>query len=189
MSVSAPELAPYLERDEKALWQGAPPTGIMFRAHDVFLIPFTLLWLGFALFWEASVLGMWSDRPRSPPLFFPLFGLVFVCIGLYMAFGRFVWDALVRRGTLYALTNRRAIILTRSPFKSFRSLGLTATTEISTEEQADGSGTIFVGARPAVPYAVRGWPGLAMGGEFSFEKVQGVRDAIKIIRQIQSAAK
>src|SRR5262245_56586891 len=129
MAVASPELAPYLERDEKVLWRGAPPSGIMFRAHDVFFIPFSLLWFGFALFWEASVLGLLDDRPHTLPFFLPLFGFVFVCVGFYMVFGRFVWDAIVRGGSLYALTNRRAIILTRSPIKSFRSVVLTAATE------------------------------------------------------------
>ncbi len=43
---------------ERVAWSGRPVQGILFTARDIFLIPFSLIWCGFAVFWEASVLAM-----------------------------------------------------------------------------------------------------------------------------------
>ena len=41
-----------LAADEDVLWYGQPKTSVLFDANDIFLVPFSLLWGGFALFWE-----------------------------------------------------------------------------------------------------------------------------------------
>jgi hypothetical protein len=51
-----PELLP----DESIVWGGRPVSSVIFHKEDAFLIPFSLLWGGFAIFWEASVLGLWA---------------------------------------------------------------------------------------------------------------------------------
>jgi hypothetical protein len=189
MSGPIPELTSYLDVDEKTIWHGAPPKGILFRASDTFFVPFSFLWFGFALFWEASVPGISASSPNPAPVFFPLVGLIFVCIGFYMAIGRFFWDALIRGRTLYALTNRRAIILTRFPRQGLRSVGLSAATEISTEERADGAGNVIFGARTTASIGVGGWPGTGVGNDFTFEQIPDARGVLRAIRQIQSSSK
>src|SRR4051812_19863506 len=94
-----------LSTGEELVWSGRPRAGIRLSGPDLFLIPFSLVWCGFAVFWEKSVLGM------GAPGFFPLFGLVFVVVGLYLVFGRFIADAIRRGKTFYGLTPRRAIIV------------------------------------------------------------------------------
>jgi len=63
-----------LLKDEKILWTGQPETTVLFSGADVFLVPFSLLWGGFAIFWELSVLFMKGKSGEGAPIFFALFG-------------------------------------------------------------------------------------------------------------------
>ena len=112
------EIRPELATDENLLWSGRPRQGLTLRASDWFVIPFSLLWGGFALFWEATVLGLSVNQQGANPTsaFMALFGLPFVVIGLYLIFGRFLVDAWIRKNTTYALTDQRALVLRNNPW-------------------------------------------------------------------------
>lgn len=98
------QLTPYLLSDEVLLWTGRPdPTKHLSRI-DIFMVPFSLMWGGFAIFWESGVLV------SGAPVLFALFGLPFVGIGLYFIFGRFIVKARRKRQTAYGLTDHRALV-------------------------------------------------------------------------------
>ena len=99
-----------LGTDEELLWQGQPHVRIVWR--DA-LSPRTVMgaiFFGFALFW---INGARSTAPADAPVFntlFPLLGVPFILLGLWLAVGHLIWDAALRAGTHYTLTNRNAFI-------------------------------------------------------------------------------
>ena len=67
------------------------------------MIPFSILWCGFAVFWFVSALA------SGAPITFCLFGLPFVAVGLYLVFGRFIHTSYMRKRTAYVITNKKII--------------------------------------------------------------------------------
>ena len=169
-----------LDSGESLIWSGAPRQGLVLRSGDIFLIPFSLLWGGFAIFWEATVLQ------SNAPGFFVLWGVPFVLFGLYMIIGRFFVDARIRAHTFYGLTNRRAIIVSGLFSKTTNSLPLRTLTDISVQERSDRSGTVMLG-RP-LPYSYWGsgmrWPGMNQYATPSFEMIP---DAMRVHDQLLGA--
>ena len=185
-----------LKPGERLLWSGQPKGGILFRSSDIFMIPFSLMWGGFAIFWEASVLFMMFSPSRAstgPPLIFqiifPLFGLPFALVGLYMIFGRFIFDAKSRENTYYAVTDQRIIIVSDFFGRRVRSLNLKNLPELGLTEKSDGSGTITFG--PASPfYGMNGgqWPGSQRYQSPCFDLVPNVRQVYGIVQDAQQRA-
>jgi hypothetical protein len=101
------ELQPYLRPQERVLWAGRPDPHVLFAPSDVFVVPFSLMWGGFAIFWEAGVLS------SGAPAFFRLWGVPFVLMGLYMIFGRFIYKRRQKERTVYAVTDQRALALVK----------------------------------------------------------------------------
>lgn len=121
---------------ENVLWSGRPRQGLMLTARDALMIPFSLVWGGFAIFWETAVVSS-----KAPP-FMALFGIPFVVIGLFLIFGRLPFDAWLRSKIHYALTDRRALLLRAGPWGSFKALALDRLPETTLAESAKGRGTI-----------------------------------------------
>ena len=165
------ELSGCLEPGESLVWTGVPRQGLLLRAFDAFMIPFSLLWGAFAVFWEASVLD------KGAPLFFVLGGIPFVVVAVYITVGRFFVDARVRANAFYGLTDRRAIIVSGVFSRTTTSLPLGTLTDISREERKDGTGTIQLGKpQPfAAWYAGIQWPGMAKYQTPAFELITDVK--------------
>lgn len=170
---------------EKLLWAGRPRQGFVLRAADAFLIPFSLLWGGFAIFWEASVLA------SGAPWFFALWGIPFVLVGLYIMFGRFWVDARQRAAAAYAVTSERVVIVSGVFARRVKSLGIDTITDVSLTERGDGAGTITFGPVPPFygRYGGAGWPGFGHQADPSFELAGEARQVYEIIRGAQQAAK
>lgn len=132
-------VAKQLSPNEQLLWFGRPRQGFFFRKSDALLIPFSLMWGGFAIFWNA---GVWFS---DAPIFFRLWGIPFLVVGLYMIFGRFFVDVRQRKKTFYGVTNERIIIISGLFDQSVKSLSLQTLTDITMEEFTNGLGTITFG--------------------------------------------
>ncbi len=92
-----------LAPDEVLVWAGMPDPSVVLTASDVFLIPFSIAFCGFAFFWEAMAFTIHA------PVVMVVFGVPFVLIGLYLVVGRFPHKRRMARRTVYALTTRRII--------------------------------------------------------------------------------
>ncbi|KKM24457.1 hypothetical protein LCGC14_1604910 [marine sediment metagenome] len=188
-------IRPHLDAREELLWSGRPVQGIRLRGQDVFLIPFSLLWGGFAIFWEAMALGMFfaaaaadgNGAPSVVRIIFPLFGLPFVLIGLYLIIGRFFVDAKRRARTFWGVTKDRIIIVSGLFSQKVTSLNLSTVSDLSMTQKRDGSGSITFGPTHPMAAMLRGtsWPGMGTSASSSFDLVPDVAEPYRIIRDAQ----
>lgn len=186
MTLLSPQLAAEVSASEKVLWSGQPRQGIFLRATDAFLIPFSVAWGGFAIFWEASVIAL------GAPVFFALFGSIFVVIGLYLMVGRFFVDARQRAATFYAVTNERILIISGLFSKTVKSIDLNTLGEMSFSQRNDGGGTIVFGASSFFDRMygdMPGWPGFGVRSQSRFELGSKARAVYETIRSAQRLAK
>jgi hypothetical protein len=174
-----------LNSGEKLLWTGQPSLGLRLRPSDALMIPFSLMWGGFAVFWEYSVVQ------GGAPAFFMLWGIPFVAIGLYMIIGRFFVDAALRARTHYGLTDQRVLIIHGLFSREVKSLTLSGLTDISLQERNDRTGTITFGAQGGVPrwFATSGWPGMNKQLAPAFEMIENARSVYTRIREAQQSSR
>lgn len=180
---SAKSLQQHLFSDEHVLWSGQPKQGIVFSAKDAVLIPFSLMWGGFAVFWNAMVwLGPFgSGNQEASPWFFKLWGLPFLIIGVYIVIGRFLHDKHIRNNLLYAVTNKR-ILIVRGP--KIMSLDIKRLPRLELSEHKDGTGTLAFEAPSNVLFTgangIGGWvPSLS--GAMQFTRIREPRMLYELI--------
>jgi uncharacterized membrane protein len=179
----------HLAAGEWIEWIGRPDPSKHFNRGDVFLVPFSLLWGGFAIFWEAAAI-------KSGGPFFIVWGFAFVLVGLYMIGGRFIYKQRRRRRTTYAVTNRRTLrIVERARGETVDARYLRSLSSVSTHVGSDGHGTIELdGSGPFPPWRADsgmelfGWGRYGpLGLSFSdIEDARGVADLIESLRDQQA---
>ena len=177
---SPPEIRSLLTSRERLLWNGRPKQGLLFRKSDAFMIPFSLMWGGFAIFWETTVIK------SGAPFFFMLWGIPFVLVGLYMIVGRFFADAWQRTRTFYTVTNERILIVGGLFNRTVTSLELRTLPEMSLSLQDDDKGTLSFGEDQT------GF-GSTFGGRWSQSnqkrppQFEGIPDAAGVMARIREA--
>jgi hypothetical protein len=98
-----------IEPGEKILWQGRPDAtraGLKLVPVLVFAIP----WLAFSIFWVVGAADYKVPDLSKPGGFFPLFGLPFVLVGLFLLSVPYLGYRTAQR-TVYAVTSKRVLIL------------------------------------------------------------------------------
>ena len=173
-----------LSPGERLLWSGTPLQGIRLRAADALMVPFSLLWGGFAFFWE------WQVLHSKAPLFFALWGLPFVAIGIYIIAGRFFLDSYQRARTFYGLTDQRVLIVGGLMNREVQSLSLKNLAEVSLQERADRSGSVLFG--PSNPmasmFAGTAWPGMSRRMAPAFDLLADARRVYDLVKDAQRRA-
>ena len=174
-------LAQQLDPGERMLWSGQPRGGIRLRVQDAFLIPFSVLWCGFAIFWEVGVVR------SHAPFFFMLWGIPFVCVGLFFVFGRFLFDAYNRARIFYGVTNERILIVSGLFARQTKSLQLRTLTDVSLTQRGDGSGTITFGPTHSMNafFPAGAWPGAGRYAPPAFDLIENAKGVYDLIRQAQ----
>ena len=170
-----------LNPGERIIWSGQPQQGLMLRPSDTLMIPFSLIWGGFAIFWEFSVVSMGVS-------FFMLWGIPFVLVGLYMIVGRFFFGSMQRGKTYYALTNERVIIISGVVSQNTKTLDIKKLPEINISTKSDGKGTIIFGALHPMAwmYSGSGFPNM---GRYniapSFEMIDDAKTVYQHLKSLQ----
>ena len=178
------ELQAVLGKSEHLIWSGRPKQGLMLRSSDAVLIPFSIMWGGFALFWESSVIF------SGAPFFFMLWGIPFVLMGLYITVGRFFADAYMRQKTYYGLTKDRVIIVSGLFQQSVKSLPLNTLADVTLSKRMDGRGTITFGGDGAILgipslFSNSSWPNSRRPAPPAFEAIPDAPMVYEYIRDAQ----
>ena len=141
-------------------------------------IPFSLIWCGFVVFWEYTTLK------SGAPVFFLLFGILFVLAGLFLTVGRFLLAAYRDRRTSYALTSERIIAQTGSTRKA---LELATLPRMSVIQRSDGTGDIRFGEM-AVYGRMAGLESVRFHNQSSLMELRNIPDVNQVEYRIRTAA-
>jgi hypothetical protein len=191
---SVTAIQPELTSGESILWAGQPNTSVIFHKEDVFLIPFSLFWGGFSIFWEAAVSGYRSFGQHSGARwpFGMVWGVPFVLAGQYLIWGRFVYAAWLKKHTHYAVTNRRVIVVQEGWRRRMVSLFIDALPTLTKEGSSSGSGTLrFAQAEPFWSQR-RGWgawDGVTVGSVPAFVDVENVDSIYQLVSELREKAR
>jgi hypothetical protein len=149
------ELQAELSSGESLLWSGQPQRKVIFHQQDWFGIPFSLLWGGFAIFWELGATGYWGiiGKSHSAPEFFVLWGIPFVLIGQYMIWGRFFYADWKKTRIYYGVTNKRVLILSTGSNRRVTDTYFSNLDSVSLTTRYDGIGTVEFAPEPVTQTA------------------------------------
>ena len=181
-----------LNSDEKLLWNGQPIPNRQARA-SIPLVLFGIPWTAFSVFWvvmASQMTGHASSRPdsfpfRLFPLLFPLFGAPFVLMGAGMLSSPW-WMRRRAQKTVYALTDKRALILSPSWRGEIevRSIPPEHLTDRTLKQNRDGSGSIVFTRLTTSSYSSKGGTTVVTVG---FDNIADARDVDALMEQTYRA--
>lgn len=165
---------------EEVLWSKRPAAGKLFHSRDLFLVPFSLLWTAFVVKWELTA-------ARTGELFFILWGLPFIGMGLYLLAGRFLLQYMWKKKTIYAVTTKRVIRI-RGKHTDF--LAYSQIPSVTKSVGSGGFGSIFFGNVPVrataagadSPLRARGYRG-SQAQSFYMEDIPEADRAYRLIAE------
>lgn len=132
-----------LQPGERIVWTGQPLPS-RFARRSLGMVIFAIPWTAFAVFWIAAACQFKIPDFSQGGGFFPLFGLPFVLVGVGMLSSPF-WMRRSARRTVYALTDRRALVLGGGAWRSLsvRSFGPEKLRDLRRVQYPDGSGDLI----------------------------------------------
>ena len=131
-----PKLQALLSQREELLWVGQPRGGLVFRGHDLYLVPVTLF-QGVIM----GTIGVFLLRTQEVVLV--LIGLFLLSLAFLFTIGRFLFDIYLRANTYYGVTNRRIIIHRTAPVIRTSSFDLHSLNNLRVDVKKGGEGSIY----------------------------------------------
>jgi hypothetical protein len=183
-------IQPELISGENVVWSAQPIRDVIFHKEDLYLIPFSLLWGGFAIFWEAGVLGFWGTHNQSGNAwqFGILWGIPFVLVGQYLIWGRFIYAAWLKGRTFYAVTNRRVIVLQNGWKRHMASAYIDSLPTLIKESGSKGVGILrFTQAQPiwGSSRGLGAWNGMSVGDVPTFIDIAEVDAVYRLVSDLR----
>src|SRR5437870_9326133 len=93
-----------LQCGERVIWHSRPRQGIVFNDADILTVSISIVCIATAIFCIVTKYE-WPDADGVPVLWAALIAIA----GLYMITGRFLYSAVRRARTLYAVTDQRVL--------------------------------------------------------------------------------
>lgn len=131
-----------LDAGERLLWYGRPDPKRQMMGGLVLML-FGIPWTAFALFWTGAASGLiWGERPIGWHSLFGLFGVPFVLVGFGMLLSPY-WAYRRAQRTVYAITNRRALIISGRFVRKIQSFAVPDIEIIERTERRNGKGDVM----------------------------------------------
>ena len=182
-SVIEPELSP----GERILWAGRPNKSVIFHKQDAMMIPFSLFWGGFALFWEAQAMTG-NGGLHAASLIFDLWGIPFVLMGQYLIWGRFIYTAWVKERAYYAVTDRRLIAILLRPHREVYTAFIDAIPLLRKEDGAKGTATLRF-SEPQDRRQKGTWNAMSMSGSPAFIDIDDPDTPYRLIGDLREKSR
>ncbi|HKP12558.1 MAG TPA: hypothetical protein VJZ91_10625 [Blastocatellia bacterium] len=131
-----------LDAGERLLWYGRPdPKRQLFGS--LFVLLFGIPWTAFALFWTAAASGLvWGELGFGWHSLFALWGVPFVLVGFGMLSSPY-WTYRKAKRTVYAVTSRRALIISGTRERKVQSFAARDIGLIERTERGNGKGDVM----------------------------------------------
>ncbi|MCP5396189.1 MAG: hypothetical protein H6918_05560 [Sphingomonadaceae bacterium] len=173
-----------LESGERVRWKGrGQPQGAM-TGFGMYL--FAIPWTAFALFWTAmawSATGAMDEQAGFLSYAFPLFGLPFIAVGIFMLATPFLAMFKARK-TLFAVTSQRLLRITITGLLETESIPADRIGSMTRKESRDGSGSLSIAIGVG-----RDSDGDKRTEDFTIGKVADVMGAENAVRRLLDEAK
>lgn len=172
-----------MQSGERLLWVEKPDParlGSRMIVPALFGIPVT----AFAIFWTASAWSMSQNTGFGGSGFdkvFPLFGLIFVVVGLAVLSSP-LWAFAKGTRTIYAISNHRALVVESGASQTTKSYSFSDMEDLERTERADGSGDLIFKRETR-----RGSKGRTYLEPIGFFAVPKVREVENVLRQAREA--
>ena len=131
-----------LDAGERLLWFGRPDPKRQLLG-SLFILLFGIPWTAFALFWTAAASGLiWKENGFGWHSLFALWGVPFILVGFGMLSSPY-WLYRKAKHTVYAVTNRRALIISGTRERKIQSFTRADMDSIERTERSNGKGDVM----------------------------------------------